>query len=200
VKVYVKNLDKEDMKEKRHFTVTGISDLNDTLLPIQKASLNKEKYLNCFCCKSGPIRFEIRIPRTHYISEEFITFDVEFTNMSNRVIAEPAVNIIQVKRFSNKNSCDSIYDCLFCFLFSVNQETMLIFIQKTVFKANERLPRKTKWFYKKTEKVLEFMHGPQLRPGDVETFESCQIKIPKVPPTKLAGCNLIDVDYFLQVG
>lgn len=52
---------------------------------------------------------------------------------------------------------------------------------------------------KKTLRPIRQVQGPQVGPGESEIWIEKMLRIPPVPPSRLATCRLIDVQYFLKV-
>lgn len=87
---------KFDHKVRTLFTVNGLLDLNTEWKASHSGELNKQKYICCFCCTSGPIGFTLKLPRIGYVPGESISFVVELFNMSQRNISTVTLALVQV--------------------------------------------------------------------------------------------------------
>lgn len=51
---------------------------------------------------------------------------------------------------------------------------------------------------KETSVCASLMHGP-ISPGGSDVWNGDKLVIPPLPPSQLPGCNIIIIDYFVQV-
>lgn len=77
---------KFDTVSKRLFTVNAVVDLNYETSAMNSASNHNEKYLCCFCCRSGPISASANINRIGYVPGEVILVNGEVSNFTRRHI------------------------------------------------------------------------------------------------------------------
>jgi len=49
------------------------------------------------------------------------------------------------------------------------------------------------------KRTIRTIRGPEVTKGEVELWEGDVLKIPPVPPTRLCGCRIIDVQYVIKV-
>jgi hypothetical protein len=87
---------KFDHKVRTLFTVNGLLDLNAEWKASHIGELNKQKFICCFCCTSGPVGFTIKLPRIGYVPGENINFFVEIFNMSMRNVPAVTLALVQV--------------------------------------------------------------------------------------------------------
>jgi hypothetical protein len=90
---------KFDVKAPLQFTVNGVLDLNKdpgAQLPLSTA---KDKNICCWCCKSGPIGFNLNLPRRGFVPGEIIPFTAEMTNMSRRKVKGATASIVQIVKY-----------------------------------------------------------------------------------------------------
>lgn len=49
------------------------------------------------------------------------------------------------------------------------------------------------------KRTIRKVEGPEIGKGDTELWDNDFLQIPPLPPTRLANCRIIDLQYFLTV-
>jgi len=79
------------------FTVNGILDLNLEAEAKTEGGISNEKVVCCFCCASGPLGFNFKVPKKGYVPGERVPFHFSMFNHSNRTVVLTSVSVIQVR-------------------------------------------------------------------------------------------------------
>jgi hypothetical protein len=87
---------KSDRKQRFPFSVNGILDLNHEPGVTQALDVRKYKSICCFCCRSGPVGFLLKVHKKGYVPGEPIRFAVEMNNQSTRKITGITLSLVQV--------------------------------------------------------------------------------------------------------
>jgi len=149
---------KFDVKSVVPYTVNGILDLNREVAASDRIVAQKEKYICCWPCKSGPIGIHLAIHRTGFVPGEIIPFTAELNNLSTRRITASKARLIQTVSYH----------------------------------ANEKTKIETH--------ELARVNGPTLDRGESTTWRELEaLRIPPCPPSRLAGCHIINVEYDIKV-
>ncbi|XP_046556419.1 arrestin domain-containing protein 3-like [Haliotis rubra] len=175
---------KFDHETKRPFTVICLLDLNrdpNAMIPAQGAN---SKTLCCWCCASGPISANFIIDRQGYVPGEAIILKAEIDNQSNRRIKSSVCEI------DNGKASNSMCEC-FLPLGLLYPLPLTTWPQVTMFHATTKTRTSSRV-------IAKLKHG-EIDEGGHDYWNGDQLVIPPVPPSFLAGCNIIDIRYFVQL-
>ncbi|KAK7115750.1 hypothetical protein V1264_001566 [Littorina saxatilis] len=154
----------------RPFTVICLLDLNmDPNVQIPVQGKN-EKKLCCLCCASGPITAEFRLERRGYVPGEPISLFADIQNDSNRRVDKSYIDLKMVTMYHATRK---------------SQQGRMY--QLTMPKSRTVI-----------KEVARITQGP-IEAGQPCSWEGQQLVIPPLPPSFLAGCNIIDIRYILQL-
>lgn len=99
-------------RAKSYFMVSGVLDLNMHPTAHLEGHDTKDKKLCCLWCKSGPITAVISSNRTGYVPGEFIGFNAEVENLSNRRMKSSSLKLYEIVTFKatqkNKTTCRTV--------------------------------------------------------------------------------------------
>jgi len=95
VRATVKRAWRFDEKTESEITILGYVNILTFPRSIEPIEQTGEKIVCCWCCASGPIVTEMRMPKTGFLPGELIPVIVKVTNGSSRSIKQIQVILIQ---------------------------------------------------------------------------------------------------------
>jgi len=99
VKAVIKKPWKFDHKTKRLFTVLDTYDLNYEPAARVAGHAQDSKTLCCLCCKSGPIEADFHVEKCGFVPGEYLNFDANVENNSDKDLPGTQISIQQNVRF-----------------------------------------------------------------------------------------------------
>jgi hypothetical protein len=175
------------------FQVLGVLDLNNLNLDL---NLNLERGIGIgigigqsveFTKQKDSLGFQTILPRTAWTPREIIQLTIELTNQRRRWTAQSELSLIQVLFFSfllwfitqNLKVPRGFFKC------ECEQQTVVY-----------RTPRA---IHQGSDQVMWREKGPPVGPEKTKIWTVRTLKVPECPPSGLGGCQVIDVQYLLQV-
>ncbi|KAK8401098.1 hypothetical protein O3P69_002692 [Scylla paramamosain] len=87
---------KTDKSCTRPYSVNTLLDLNTNPQATAPINYTDEKYLCCFCCRSGPMSLVLRIDRSGFVPGENMCINAECTNMTGTEVNHTKAKITQI--------------------------------------------------------------------------------------------------------
>eukprot|EP00088_Acartia_fossae_P019105 TRINITY_DN2109_c0_g1_i1.p1 TRINITY_DN2109_c0_g1~~TRINITY_DN2109_c0_g1_i1.p1 ORF type:complete len:432 (-),score=73.87 TRINITY_DN2109_c0_g1_i1:428-1576(-) len=86
-------------RTKEHITVNSILDLNEYPACVHPGQDRNHKTFCCWCCKSGPLSVVIATDKQGYVPGEYLVFNAEVDNKSDKEMSDSQVELIETIAF-----------------------------------------------------------------------------------------------------
>ena len=160
------------------------------------------KNLCCLCCTSGPISALLSLPRRGYVPGDIVPVAVEIENLSSRKIESASITLKMV--ISVENHRYEKNEKVFILLFNqIRREYPKRLLLTNSYKFHFPLTQTTNFHSRDESRTVstqidKITHGAMPR-GSTSAWTGEGIPLPALPPSFLFGCNIIDIQYKLEV-